>query len=95
MDWFATRKNGRSKGKFTNLYGMIVEQRKPYSLGSCMQEEGAASSSPPRFVRRRDGNLAHLEHLTRNMVELRVTLAVEIAREFGCEDPSYAAIGMS
>ena len=34
-------------------------------------------------------------HLTRNMVELRVTLAVEIAREFGCEDPSYAAIGMS
>ena len=33
--------------------------------------------------------------LTRNMVELRVTLAVEIAREFGCEDPSYAAIGMS
>jgi len=23
------------------------------------------------------------------MVELRVTLAVEIAREFGCEDPSY------
>ena len=33
--------------------------------------------------------------LVRNMVELRVTLAVEIAREFGCEDPSYAAIGMS
>jgi hypothetical protein len=39
--------------------------------------------------------LAGLEVLTRNMVELRVTLAVEIAREFGCEDPSYAAIGMS
>ena len=38
---------------------------------------------------------AGLEVLTRNMVELRVTLAVEIAREFGCEEPSYAAIGMS
>ena len=33
--------------------------------------------------------------LTRNMVELRVTLAVEITREFGSEDPSHAAIGVS
>ena len=40
-------------------------------------------------------NALMAEILTRNMVELRVTLAVEIAREFGCEDPSYAAIGMS
>jgi hypothetical protein len=34
-------------------------------------------------------------NLTRNMVELRVTLAVEIRREFGSEDPSHAAIGVS
>lgn len=47
-----------------------------------------------RSRRAKPGTASALE-LTRNMVELRVTLAVEIAREFGCEDPSYAAIGMS
>jgi hypothetical protein len=41
------------------------------------------------------GNLFSIAPLTRNMVELRVTLAVEIRREFGSEDPSHAAIGVS
>ena len=33
-----------------------------------------------------------ISSLTRNMVELRVTLAVEITREFGSEAPSHAAV---